>query len=134
MTKPILIVDDYDDILYLIELVLKSDGYEVISAANGREALKLAQRVRPQLMLMDIMMPDVNGLEISQQIRQNKELSSTQILLVSANHEISAEQAKENGADGILHKPFNIDYLLSQVHKLLDRKSCSDRECLPQFA
>lgn len=134
MTKPILIVDDYDDILFLIEMILKSDGYEVISAANGEEALKLAHKIRPQLLLMDIMMPDLNGLEVSQQIRQDKELSATQILLVSANHEITPEQARESGADGLLHKPFNIDYLLSQVHQLLDPNRCRDREYVSQVA
>lgn len=126
MNKPILIVDDYDDILFLIRLTLESEGYEVRSATNGANALELAREIRPQLILMDIMMPGLNGLEITEQIRQEPELSSMQILLISANHQITVAEARGNGADGILYKPFDLDYLLSQVHQLL-AKSKSNR-------
>lgn len=126
MNKPILIADDYDDILLLIRLTLESEGYEVKSATNGFNALELAREIRPQLMLMDIMMPGLNGLEITEQIRREPELSSMQILLISANHQITAAEARKNGADGLLYKPFDLDYLLSQVHQLL-AKSTSNR-------
>ncbi|MGV2832091.1 response regulator [Myxosarcina sp. GI1(2024)] len=128
MTKPILIVDDYDDILFLIRLTLESDGYEVRSATNGSDALKLAREIRPQLILMDIMMPGLNGLEVTKQLRQEEELSSIQILLISANHQITAEEARKSGANGILHKPFGIDNLSLQVHRSLAQNHKSLQE------
>lgn len=133
MTRPILIVDDYDDILFLIRLTLESEGYKVKSATNGSSALELAREIRPQLMLMDVMMPGLNGLEITEQLRQEPELSALQILLISANHQITLDEAQKIGADGIVHKPFNIDYLLSQVRRLLVENNRASQELSMQL-
>lgn len=119
MSNSILIADDNDDLLLLLRLTLESDGYNVIVAKDGREALNLSDKTYPELMLLDVMMPDLDGLEVTRRIRSNAELSDVPVLLVSANHEITKQEVDRSGANGIIYKPYLLNSLLEKVEESL---------------
>jgi two-component system alkaline phosphatase synthesis response regulator PhoP len=123
MSKSVLVVDDYADILYLFKLCLESEGYEVKQASNGKEALAMVQEINPELVVLDVMMPDTDGLEVTRQIRNQLSLSTMPILLVSANYEISQDCAYNNGANDILYKPFHLENFFDKVKNLIKSKS-----------
>ncbi|BAU63882.1 response regulator receiver protein [Stanieria sp. NIES-3757] len=119
MSKSVLVVDDYADILYLFKLCLESEGYEVKQASNGKQALEMVQEINPELLVLDVMMPDTDGLEVTRQIRSQPSLSSMPILLVSANYDISQDCAYDNGANDILYKPFHLENFFDKVKNLI---------------
>jgi two-component system sensor histidine kinase/response regulator len=108
----ILVVDDVPDNILLLQTILEFEGYTVDTALSGKSALAKIQALPPALVLLDIMMPDINGLEVVKHIRQNHNLPFIPVVLVSANHEISREQGFEVGADDLIGKPFDADELL----------------------
>lgn len=119
MSKSVLVVDDYADILYLFKLCLESEGYEVKQASNGKEALEMVQEINPELLVLDVMMPDTDGLEVTRKIRSQPSLSTMPILLVSANYDISQDCAYDNGANDILYKPFHLENFFDKVKSLI---------------
>ncbi|GAB4225088.1 MAG: hypothetical protein Kow0049_02280 [Stanieria sp.] len=123
MSKSVLVVDDYADILYLFKLSLESEGYEVKQASNGKEALAMVQEINPELVVLDVMMPNTDGLEVTRQIRNQLSLSTMPILLVSANYEISQDCAYNNGANDILYKPFHLENFFDKVKNLIKSES-----------
>lgn len=84
MSNPILVVEDNQDISLLLKLLLESVGYQVKTVSNGKEALKEVETIQPQLMLIDIMMPEISGIEVSRAIKEKSEREDLPILLVSA--------------------------------------------------
>ena len=118
MSNPILIVEDNDDLSLLFKLVLESVGYQVSTVDNGYDALKYVAQTQPQLVLMDIMMPEINGLQVAENIKQQQNNQSLPILLVSAIDRLKDEQLAKSKADGILYKPFNLDELITRVGEL----------------
>ena len=118
MPNPILVVEDNDDLCLLFKLVLESVGYQVSTVNNGYDALKYIARIQPQLILMDIMMPEINGLQVAEDIKQQQNNKSLPILLVSAIDRLKDEQLAQSKADGILYKPFNLDELIDRVGEL----------------
>ena len=118
MSKPILVVEDSEDLSLLMKLTLESVGYKVETAASGKEAISTIFEVEPQLILMDIMMPGVDGLQVSRFIKEDW-ADRLPILLVSAIDRLEDKQLKRSKADGILYKPFNIDDLISRVEELV---------------
>lgn len=118
MSNPILIVEDNDDLSLLFKLVLESVGYQVSTVDNGYDALKYVAQTQPQLVLMDIMMPEINGLQVAENIKQQQNNRALPILLVSAVDRLKDEQLAKSKADGILYKPFNLDELINRVGEL----------------
>ena len=115
----ILIADDDRDILSIIETILKEDGYQTLTAMDGSEAVSLVQTHSIQLLILDIMMPKMNGLQAATKIR---ELTNAPILMLSAKGENSDRVIGINmGADDYLVKPFFREELLARVHSLLRR-------------
>lgn len=115
----ILIADDDRDILSIIETILKEDGYQTLTAMDGSEAVSLVQTHSIQLLILDIMMPKMNGLQAATKIR---ELTNAPILMLSAKGENSDRVIGLNmGADDYLVKPFFREELLARVHSLLRR-------------
>ncbi len=115
----ILIADDDRDILSIIETILKEDGYQTLTAMDGSEAVSLVQTHSIQLLILDIMMPKMNGLQAATKIR---ELTNAPILMLSAKGENSGRVIGLNmGADDYLVKPFFREELLARVHSLLRR-------------
>ncbi|MGD1918489.1 MAG: response regulator [Pleurocapsa sp.] len=113
-----LVVEDNDDLSLLFKLVLESAGYQVSTVDNGYDALMYINKIQPQLILMDIMMPEIDGLQVAHDIKQQQSNESLPILLVSAVDRLQDEQLIESKADGILYNPFDLDELITKVERL----------------
>ncbi|MBD3886433.1 response regulator [Phormidium tenue FACHB-886] len=111
----ILVVDDSLDNLLFMECFLKAEGYQVAIAQNGTAALAQVAASPPNLILLDLMMPEMNGLEVSERIRQHDEYFDIPILLVTAHGEVVLGQALPTGINGVLSKPVDFDELLETV-------------------
>ena len=118
MSNFILVVEDNDDLQILFRLFLESEGYEVAIADNGKDALRLLEETQPQLVLMDIMMPGVSGIEVSRSIKQQQSYETLPILLVSAVDRLKEQQLNYSQADGVLYKPFDLDDLVDKIEQL----------------
>ena len=119
MAKKILIVDDEPDVLKVLSLRLERAGYEVIGGRDGREALDLARRMIPDLIILDVYLPDINGDDIAKAMKKDDKLRHIPIILISATIASVSERAKSCGADGYLSKPFEPKELLDAVKKFL---------------
>lgn len=125
----ILIVDDEPDILEFLDYNLTRNGFITIQASNGREAVKLATAEIPDLILLDIMMPGMDGVETCYELRKNKKLNSTIIAFLTARSEEYSEIAGlEAGADDYIQKPIRPRLLLTRVKALLRRKESSEEQ------
>jgi len=115
----ILVVDDDEGLLKLVSLTLRDKGYQVYTALSGREALQIILKEKIHLVILDIMMPDINGWETCYRIRQ---VSDIPIIMLTAINTLSARlQGLSTGADDYLAKPFNIEELLLRVRAVLRR-------------
>jgi CheY-like chemotaxis protein len=111
----ILVVDDDPDILATIEHILRVEGYQVVSARNGQEALALLDSVRPNLIILDLMMPVMDGWEFRTRLRDHP-AAPTPVLVVSADRDIH-RKASALEADAYIAKPFDIDDFLRAVNR-----------------
>lgn len=124
----LLVVDDNADLRTYISEILQQAGYQVLTARNGREGFQIAQEQSPQLILTDLMMPIVSGIELIKLIRQDDGLKGTPIVLITAKaDEETRIEGTEQGADGYLSKPFNSRELLAEVRNLLALKHSERR-------
>jgi two-component system alkaline phosphatase synthesis response regulator PhoP len=122
-----LLVDDEPDIVELLKYNLEREGYQVFTALNGRDALKAAKLNRPDLIVLDIMMPGMDGVEVCNQLRQQPEFKHTLITFLSARGEDYSQIAGfDAGADDYITKPVRPKVFISKVKALLKRSS-SDR-------
>ena len=118
----ILVVDDEPDAVELIKFNLKGAGYEVLTAGDGDEALKKARSVLPDLIVLDVMLPEVDGLEVCKILRRDQRVSATPILMLTAKAaEIDRVLGFELGADDYVTKPFSPRELILRVKRLLGR-------------
>lgn len=123
----ILLVDDEPDILEIIGYNLSNEGYHIITAENGLEALKKAKKERPQLIILDVMMPEMDGIEACEQLRKIPELSNTIITFLTARGEDYSQMAGfDAGADDYITKPIKPKVLVSKVNALLRRLKQED--------
>lgn len=119
----ILVVDDIADNSFLLQTVLEEEGYAVEIANNGRSALRKITSSPPDLILLDVMMPEMNGFEVTRQIRQNLALPYIPIILITGYTEPTAGDGYDVGADGFIPKPINFDLLLNRVREMLPPKA-----------
>ena len=127
MSHRILLVDDEIDILEFVGYNLRHEGYEVFTAQDGAEALRVAKECRPHLILLDRMMPVMDGAETCRALRQDPELSHTVIIFLSAlGAEEEQLQGFDAGADGYLTKPISMKLLISRVQAILKRIATED--------
>lgn len=125
----ILLVDDEPDILEIIGVNLESEGYQVFKAKDGHEAVKKAEKIQPHLIIMDVMMPNMDGIEACERIRKNENLQQTVIMFLSARGEdFSYVAAFDAGADDYVTKPIKPKVLVSKVKGLLRRFKKSDSQ------
>ncbi|CEN43646.1 response regulator transcription factor [Capnocytophaga canis] len=125
----ILLVDDEPDILEIVGYNLEKEGFQLFSAKNGIEAIKIAEREQPHLILMDVMMPDMDGIEACERIRRNTNLSRTVIAFLTARGEDYSQLAGfEAGADDYITKPIKPKVLVSKVKALLRRFSVEEEK------
>jgi DNA-binding response OmpR family regulator len=116
----ILIVEDEADIQALVHRVLTANGFEVFKASNGEEGLIKALTLKPDLIILDLMMPGISGLEVCRLIKSRQDTKKTPVLILSAlNRSVDREYAKEAGADHYMSKPFQIDELLVTIDNLM---------------
>lgn len=118
----ILIVDDLADNLFLLQVILEAEGYIVISASDGTSALAAIQASSPDLVLLDVMMPDLDGFEVTRRIRQNPQFLHLPILLVTAHADLKASNGLNIGADDFIRKPIDPEELLIRVEAALRLK------------
>lgn len=128
-TDKILIVDDEPDIIDLIEYNLEKEGYEVKSATNGLDAIETAKEFLPDLILLDVMMPEMDGIETCVRMREIESLKPSLIAFLTARNEDYSQIAGfEAGADDYISKPIKPRVLLSRIQALLRRKGGSPPE------
>jgi len=120
MRKKILIVEDIPALIHILELEVQRLGYETILANNGEEAVETAMAQLPNLIMMDIMMPEMDGLEAARRIRENPKTRSIPIIAVTAlSSRKDKEKCLESGCDDYLSKPFTASQLSSSITTLL---------------
>ena len=125
--KKILIADDEPDILEIIQYNLQNEGYEVATAKNGNEAIDLAKRFQPDLIILDIMMPGKNGIEVCNILRLQPAFNDTLIIFLTAlSDEGSEVKGLETGADDYLTKPVSPKILVSKINALFRRVNKED--------
>ncbi|HTY08556.1 MAG TPA: response regulator [Candidatus Edwardsbacteria bacterium] len=118
--KKVLIVDDDSSILFLISEVLSRNNYEPLLAYNGKEAMDLVRVHRPALVVLDIMMPGINGFEVCKKIKGDPELKDTRIILLTAKTKAADIQlGLAAGAESYFTKPFKIAELLAKIKELI---------------
>lgn len=116
----ILVIEDEASIQKLAKVNLTASGFRVLVAGNGKDALKLAQTEHPDLILLDLMLPDMSGWDILMTIRTSKELRETPVVIMTAVVRDGGQHlVRHMKADGYLIKPFDVDELLDQVKRLL---------------
>lgn len=125
----ILIVDDEPDIVEFLQYNLDKEGFETISALNGKDAIRLAGEEIPDLILLDIMMPVMDGVQTCHEMRKNEDLNATLIAFLTARgEEYSQIAGLDAGADDYIQKPIRPRLLLSRINALLRRKKASESD------
>jgi two-component system phosphate regulon response regulator PhoB len=122
--QSILVVEDEEDILALLHFNLVKAGYEVVCATDGEEGLKKIAEKQPDLMLLDLMLPGIGGLDICRQLRADEKTAKLPIIMLTARgEEADVVQGLEMGADDYMTKPFSIKVLLARIQTVLRRNS-----------
>ncbi len=125
----ILVVDDEEDLLDLISYNLKKAGYEVSTAINGKKGIELAKRQKPDLILLDIMMPEMNGIEVCEVLMRDEILKQIPVVFLTARGEEEIEvKTLDLGADDFLAKPISTTKLVSRIKAVLRRYKKSEEE------
>jgi DNA-binding response OmpR family regulator len=122
--KRVLVVDDDDDMRELMVMLL-GDSYDVAAARDGAEGLEMARRLRPDLVVLDLLMPRMHGFEVCQKIRADAALKAVKVLISSSKsyrHDVTTA-VEETGADGYIVKPFDIDEFKVRVARMLGEAS-----------
>ncbi|MEQ8625190.1 MAG: response regulator transcription factor [Vicingaceae bacterium] len=126
--EKILLVDDEPDILEIVGYNLKKEGFEVFTADNGKEAIKIAKAEKPDLIILDVMMPEMDGMETCYQIRNDSSLKDTLIAFLTARGEDYSQIAGfDAGADDYITKPVKPRVLVSKVKAILRRKGSAEQ-------
>ena len=120
MTHTVLIADDEANIVISLEFLMKREGHRVLVARDGAQALDLIRRERPQLVLLDVMMPMMSGFEVCQHVRADESLAGVKILMLTAKgRDTDIAQGLGQGADAYMTKPFSTKELAARVRELL---------------
>lgn len=121
--KRILVVDDEIYIVHILEFSLTMEGYTILTAFDGEEALRVIEKERPDLVVLDIMMPKLDGYEVCQRLRKDDRFSTLPIVLLSAKgRSIDREVGLQAGADDYITKPFSPRKLIEKIRELLERE------------
>ncbi len=121
--KRILVVDDEIYIVHILEFSLTMEGYEVLTASDGEEALQVIEQERPDLVVLDIMMPKLDGYEVCHRLREDEDFRALPVILLSAKgRPIDRDAGLQAGADDYITKPFSPRKLLEKIRELLERQ------------
>ena len=120
MTKKILVADDEPSLRFLLRKTLEGNGYDIHEAKDGKQALTMAQKLLPDMIILDVVMPDLYGSEVCERLRKQPKTAKIPIMILTANkNQYSEEQARESGADYYMTKPFSPLELRTIVYKIL---------------
>lgn len=129
----VLLVDDEQDIIEFVKYNLEKEGYWIETASNGKEALQVAAKFKPALIILDIMMPEMDGIEACYKLRENKDLDNTIIAMLTARNEDYTQVAGlQAGADDFIKKPVKPRVLVTKVESLLRRRNIEVIPMQPQ--
>jgi len=125
--RKVLVVDDDVEIVELLQRALEEDGrFEVRIAANGFDAGMMVKEYRPDLIVLDVMLPDINGKEVCHRVRSDNSLEEVRIICISGMvEEDKIQELKLAGADDFVHKPFEVDYLIDRMCAQLEMESAA---------
>ncbi len=125
MSAPkILIVDDEPHMLRVTEFSLRRGGYQLIIGRNGREAIELADREQPALIVMDVLMPELDGLGALRLLKQGPKTANIPVIMLTARgHVMTRQDAEDSGASLFLTKPFSPNQLLTEAKRLIDTQT-----------
>lgn len=130
--KSILIIDDEADIREILGYNLKKEGFEIHTASNGIEGIKIAERTGPDLIVLDVMMPEMDGIEVCEMLRNNEKTKHIKICFLTARSEDYSQIAGfEAGADDYVSKPIKPKVLVSRIKAILRRSGKSSAEAIP---
>ena len=119
MKTSILIIEDNEQNMYMLSYLLKKEDYEVTKAFNGKDGLELAKNIQPEIILIDIQLPDMDGYEICAKLRQaNLKKTTTIIAVTSYAMEGDREKAIKAGADGYMEKPINTETFIAEMENI----------------
>jgi DNA-binding response OmpR family regulator len=123
LKKKILVIDDKEELLMLVEIIFQEIGYEIICLKDSEEAFEYVIREKPDIVILDIMMPKLNGWDVLKQIKEHPSTSSIPILILSVKADREdAEKSKKLGAEAIMRKPFKSNKLIEAVNKILNQE------------
>lgn len=124
MGRKILVVDDEPYVVRALSFILKKGGYEVTTAADGQEALRHVEEDKPDLILLDIMMPDLDGFEVTQRLKKDPATKDIYIILITAKgQEEDRRKGFESGADDYITKPFSPTGLIKMIDGIFKERS-----------
>lgn len=119
----ILFIEDEPDQIMMVEMRLQQSGYEVISTMDGETGLKMARQEKPDLILLDIILPKLDGIEVCRQLRQSPETCDIPIIAITAAAlKDLVQRCTQAGADDFIRKPYEPEELIARVSKLLDQR------------
>lgn len=120
MAKKILITEDSPTVLEILKSVLEEEGYEVNAAADGQQALNLAKAERPDLIILDLMLPKIDGYKVCRMLKFDEKYKDIPIIMLTARtNETDEKLGKEVGADAYIRKPFEPEAVIDEIKKLL---------------
>lgn len=121
--QKVLVIDDEENIIEFVKLGLRYEGFQVESAPDGEQGITLAQRINPELIILDVMMPGIDGIEVCQRLRENPTTRDIPILMLTAKDAVQDRiYGLDAGADDYLTKPFDFDELLARMRAILRRQ------------
>lgn len=124
MASRILIVDDEPNIILSLDFLMKREGFEVVVAGDGERALQAMAEQRPDLVILDVMMPKLNGFEVCQRIRAEPAWRGVPVLMLTAKgHETEMKKGLALGADAYVTKPFSTRELVAEIRRLLEARA-----------
>lgn len=125
MAQQILVVDD-DPIMHrVLKQYLERNGYQMVSASNGRQAIELATRELPQLIVLDVRMPEMGGLAALRQLKETESTKSIPVIVVTVHADrVTHMESQLSGADSFLSKPFRPSELLAEIRRLVPAENC----------
>ncbi|MGI8607761.1 MAG: response regulator transcription factor [Candidatus Dormibacteria bacterium] len=120
----VLVVDDERALVRVLAIHLEAEGYDVLTATNGQDALAQIRQRRPTVVVLDAMMPELSGLEVCRRVRSDKDLSNSHVIILTAN--VGFRQSSEEvGADAFMTKPFHLAELSAEVDRLSTRNTAT---------
>jgi len=118
--KKILIADDRSEVVELVKVTLEGEDYEVLCASDGKEALEKIGLERPDLVLLDVVMPKMDGFEVLSKIREDPKTKDTPVIMLTAQgQKVDQEEGRRLGASDYITKPFSLSHLLTRIEEIL---------------